>query len=122
MSFLWLCGALLLASCASSPYRIENRGLASWYGPRHHGKPTASGEIFDMNKLTAAHRTLPFGTWVRVHSVSDGKEVRVRVNDRGPYSGGRIIDLSRESARQLGMLVRGEALVELSIESTRSEN
>ena len=96
------------------------RGVASWYGPRHHGKKTANGEIFDMNQMTAAHRSLPFGTWVRVKSLNSApagaKEVRVRINDRGPYSGGRIIDLSREAARRLDMLTRGELEVELFIE------
>ena len=106
----------ILVACATSPLQPEMRGRASWYGPRHHGKKTASGEIFDMNQLTAAHRTLPFGTWVRVKSLMDAKEVRVRINDRGPYSGGRIIDLSREAAKRLDMLTRGEIEVELSVE------
>jgi rare lipoprotein A len=86
-------------------------GIASWYGPRFHGKRTASGERFDTNALTAAHKTLPFGTRVRVKSVADGKEVVVRINDRGPFIAGRIIDLSRAAAQALGM--RGIKRVEL---------
>ena len=113
-----LVGCLILTSCAttSALHNFEKRGLASWYGPRHHGKKTASGEIFDMEKMTAAHRTLPFGTWVRVRSEIDGKEVRVRINDRGPYAGRRILDVSRAAAEQLGMLSRGELQVELSFD------
>lgn len=113
-----LLGTLLMTACASSPRHGDfvKRGMASWYGPRHHGKKTASGELFDMNAMTAAHRTLPFNTWVRVQSLSTHNEVRVRINDRGPYSGHRIIDLSREAAKRLGMLTRGEEEVELSVE------
>ncbi|CAN5672486.1 hypothetical protein BH10BDE1_BH10BDE1_16570 [soil metagenome] len=109
---------LALAACATSPKpgEFEKRGLASWYGPRHHGKKTANGETFDMNAMTAAHRTLAFNTWVTVRSVISGKSVKVRINDRGPYSGHRIIDLSREAAKRLGMISRGEEEVELTVE------
>lgn len=89
----------------------QETGIASWYGPRFHGKRTASGERFDAKALTAAHKTLPFGTRVRVKSVADGKEVVVRINDRGPFIAGRIIDLSRAAAQALGM--RGIKRVEL---------
>jgi rare lipoprotein A len=82
-------------------------GLASWYGEPHHGQPTASGEIFDMAQLTAAHRTLPFGTRLRVVNLENGRIVRVRVNDRGPYLDGRVLDLSRGAARALAMVERG---------------
>ena len=82
-------------------------GLASWYGDFHHGLRTASGEIFDMGELTAAHRTLPLGTHLRVTNLENGRVVRVRVNDRGPYVGGRVLDLSREAARVLDMVERG---------------
>lgn len=78
-------------------------GIASWYGPRFHGKRTANGERFDTNALTAAHKTLPFGSRVRVKSLVNGKEVVVRINDRGPFIAGRIIDLSRAAALALGM-------------------
>jgi rare lipoprotein A len=83
------------------------RGRASWYGPGFHGRRTANGERFDMHTMTAAHRTLPFGTRVRVRSLVTGKEIDVRVNDRGPYSGGRIIDLSRAAGEALGLLTLG---------------
>jgi rare lipoprotein A len=85
------------------PPRIE-AGLASWYGAKHHGKRTASGERFDQKKLTAAHPTLPWGSIVRVTSLTNGKSVDVRINDRGPFIKGRIIDLSRAAARALGMV------------------
>ncbi|HEY8383995.1 MAG TPA: septal ring lytic transglycosylase RlpA family protein [Microvirga sp.] len=79
------------------------RGPASWYGPGFHGRRTASGEIFNAGALTAAHRTLPFGTRVRVRNERTGRSVIVRINDRGPYAHGRIIDLSKGSARLLGL-------------------
>jgi rare lipoprotein A len=78
-------------------------GLASWYGVKHHGKRTASGERFDQKKLTAAHPTLPWGSIVKVTSLANGKSVNVRINDRGPFIKDRIIDLSRAAARTLGM-------------------
>ena len=110
--------AMLLVSCATTPRPGEfgREGIASWYGPRHHGRKTASGETFDMNQMTAAHRTLPFGTWVRVRSLTNGNEVRVRINDRGPFTGGRIIDLSKAAATKLGMITRGEEKVQLAVE------
>jgi rare lipoprotein A len=78
-------------------------GIASWYGPRFQGKRTANGERFDTNELTAAHKTLPFGTRVRVKSLVNGKEVTVRINDRGPFIKGRIIDLSKAAAQAIGL-------------------
>ena len=87
--------------------------MASWYGPRFHGRRTASGERYDMHALTAAHKTLPFGARVRVRSVHTGKEVVVRINDRGPYKHQRIIDLSRGAVVALGVLDRGVTEVEL---------
>lgn len=83
------------------------RGLASWYGARFHGKPTASGEKYDMHQFTAAHPTLPFGTIVRVRSLVNGRTVDVRINDRGPFSKRRVIDLSRAAAEALGLLEAG---------------
>ena len=83
------------------------KGRASWYGPGFHGRRTASGERFDMHALTAAHKTLPFGSRVRVRSVHTGKEVVVRINDRGPYAHRRIIDLSYAAANALGVRHRG---------------
>lgn len=89
------------------------RGRASWYGPGFHGRRTASGERFDMNELTAAHRTLPFGTRVRVRNTQNGREVVVRINDRGPQITERIIDLSKAAAAALDLLQAGEAPVVL---------
>ena len=90
-------------------------GLASWYGQQHQGRATASGEAFDMNKLTAAHRTLPFGTRLRVTNVENGKSVVVRVNDRGPHVPGRVLDLSFRAARALGITEAGVARVEVVV-------
>jgi rare lipoprotein A len=89
------------------------RGRASWYGARFHGRRTSSGERFDMNELTAAHGTLKFGTRVRVRNVANGREVVVRINDRGPHIRSRIIDLSKAAAAALGFLHAGEASVVL---------
>lgn len=89
------------------------RGKASWYGPGFQGKRTASGERFDMNALTAAHRTLAFGTRVLVRNVRNGREVVVRINDRGPHVRGRIIDLSKAAAAEIDLIEAGEALVVL---------
>ena len=87
---------------------------------RSHGRRTASGERYDMNALTAAHRTLPFGTLVRVHSLVNGREVEVRITDRGPYSRNRVIDVSRAAAQELGMLGLGfKEVVLLVPESTQ---
>ncbi|MBD9485455.1 septal ring lytic transglycosylase RlpA family protein [Pseudomonas sp. PDM14] len=82
-------------------------GKASYYGKRHHGNKTASGERFDQNAMTAAHRTLPFGTQVRVTNLDNDRSVVVRINDRGPYGRGRIIDVSQRAAEQLDMLRSG---------------
>ncbi|MCA1829100.1 MAG: septal ring lytic transglycosylase RlpA family protein [Myxococcales bacterium] len=90
-------------------------GAASWCGRDFQGRLTASGERFDMNDLTAAHRTLRFGTRVRVTNLSNGREVVVRVNDRGPYSGGRVIDVSREAAVRLEMIEAGVAPVRVEV-------
>jgi rare lipoprotein A len=90
-------------------------GLASWYGHWHQGRITASGEAFDPSALTAAHRTLPFGTRVRVTNLDNGRQVSVRITDRGPYWPRRVIDLSREAARMLGMLADGVAPVRLEV-------
>ena len=91
------------------------RGLASWYGPYYHGRTTASGEIFNQEAPTAAHRTLPFGTYVRVVNTSNGRSTVVRINDRGPFIGGRVIDLSKGAARKVGALDPGVVPVELQV-------
>ena len=90
-------------------------GEASWYGVPYNGRPSASGEIYDMEKLTAAHRTLPFGTWVEVTDLQNGKKVDVRVNDRGPFVKHRIIDLSLAAAREIDMVGPGTARVRLKV-------
>lgn len=90
-----------------------SRGWASWYGAELHGEATASGEPFDMNALTAAHRTLPLGSYVEVRSLTNGKTVMVRINDRGPLPVNRVIDLSHAAAGKLDMLRAGSALVEV---------
>jgi len=90
-------------------------GRASWYGEPHHGRKTASGEIYDMTQMTAAHRTLPLGTHVRVTNLGNGRSVVVRINDRGPYVGGRIIDLSQAAARELGAIGAGVVSVRVEV-------
>lgn len=90
-------------------------GAASWYGLKFHGKPTASGEPFDSDDLTAAHPTLPFGTQVRVTNEANGKSVVVRINDRGPFAGKRIIDVSKKAAKRIGILERGVGRVKLEV-------
>lgn len=95
------------ALLAGEAPRVLERGEASWYGPRFQGRRTASGEPYDMHGLTAAHKTLPFGTLVRVRGLLTGREIEVRINDRGPYARGRVIDLSRAAAEALGMLGLG---------------
>jgi rare lipoprotein A len=90
-------------------------GKASWYGDFHHGRRTASGEVFNMNALTAAHRTLPLGTRVRVTNLSNWKSVEVRVNDRGPYIKNRIIDVSRQAAAALGAVDDGVFPVQIVV-------
>lgn len=118
--------ALLLSGCAKrtrpsvpaapGPGWSES-GVASWYGHPYHGRRAASGEVYDMEKLTAAHRILPFGALVRVHNLENQRSVEVRVNDRGPFVEGRIIDLSRAAARQIRMLGPGTARVRLELAS-----
>lgn len=95
--------------------RSIGNGVASFYGRRFHGRRTANGERFNMNAMTAAHKTLPFGTKVRVTNPRNGKSVVVRINDRGPFVRGRTIDVSRAAARELGMISRGHARVDLAI-------
>jgi rare lipoprotein A len=96
-----------------APKGYLGEGIASFYGPGLHGRPTANGERFNQNAMTAAHRKLSFGTCVRVVNLTNGRQVRVRVNDRGPYVEGRIIDVSRAAAVKLDMLEKGVARVRL---------
>lgn len=90
-------------------------GVASWYGHPYHGRPAADGEIYDMEKLTAAHRTLPFNTWVRVENLSNSKTVELRITDRGPFVGGRIIDVSHAAAEALDLIGPGTGRVRLVV-------
>jgi rare lipoprotein A len=90
-------------------------GMASWYGPQYNGNPTASGERFNQNDLTAAHRTLPFGTKVRVTRLDTGRSVVLRINDRGPFVRGRIIDVSKAGAKKLDMIREGVVKVRVEI-------
>jgi len=94
-------------------YGFEEVGIASWYGPKFHGKKTASGEIYNMYEMTAAHKSLPLGTYVKVINLENGKSVVVKVNDRGPFVPGRIIDLSYAAAKKLGVVAKGTAKVKI---------
>jgi rare lipoprotein A len=107
----------VVPSTLPAPAKIGDveTGIASWYGEPYHGRRSASGEIFDMEQFTAAHRTLPFNTWVEVFDLDNGKRVEVRITDRGPFVEGRIIDVSLAAARALDMLGHGTARVELKI-------
>lgn len=94
----------LVTTCAHAETAARGQaGMASWYGPGFHGKRTANGERFNTHSLTAAHRTLPFGSRVRVTNKTTGRSIVVRINDRGPFVGGRVIDLSKASARAIGV-------------------
>jgi rare lipoprotein A len=94
---------------------VTEEGMASWYGHPYHGRRAASGETYDMEQMTAAHRTLPFGVRVRVVNLDNGRETEVRINDRGPFVRDRIIDLSRAAARRIQMLGPGTARVRLRV-------
>jgi rare lipoprotein A len=122
MLSLLVCGALLIAaSCAArrSPGSPRGgwreQGVASWYGEPFHGRRTASGEVYDMNRISAAHRTLPFGAVVRVTNLDNGRRLDLRINDRGPFVKNRILDVSRAAAIELGMIGPGTARVELRV-------
>lgn len=101
-------------------YKYEETGIASWYGPDFHGKYTANGEIFDQNEVSAAHRTLPMPSFVRVTNLDNGRSLVVRVNDRGPFAHSRIIDLSRRAAQLLGIEQQGTARVKVEIMAEES--
>ena len=101
--------------------RELERGHASWYGGQFHGRRTANGETYDKYALTAAHKTLPFGTIVRVRSLKLGREVDVRINDRGPFAPGRVIDVSQAAAKALGLMGAGVVEVSLNVDETLNE-
>ena len=96
-----------------SSHGFRQHGLASWYGKKFHGRKTSNGETYDMYQISAAHKTLPFDTYVRVHNLSNGKKLDVRINDRGPFVRGRVIDLSYKAAQELGIVGPGTATVEI---------
>lgn len=106
---------LVVAGCATWTEPQEQIGEASWYGPGFHGRKTASGEVFDMHARTAAHRTLPFGALVRVTRLDTGASTVVRINDRGPFKPGRVIDLSNGAARDIDMVRDGVARVRIDV-------
>jgi rare lipoprotein A len=118
-------GLALLTGCGTTPSlttgpadvteRGEQVGMASFYAHAHHGRRTASGERYDMHALTAAHRSLPFGTDLRVTNLANGRSVVVRVNDRGPYRKGRVVDVSLAAAKKLGLVKRGVARVKVEV-------
>ena len=111
-----------LNSVASSDRNHSLQGTASYYGGKFHGRKTASGERFDKEALTAAHKTLPLGTQVRVTNLRNGESVDVKINDRGPYVRGRIIDLSKGAARELGMLGAGTAKVKVELIAKKADD
>jgi rare lipoprotein A len=119
---------VLIVGCGASVPRFTSKekrtvelassqlsGIASYYADEFHGRKTANGETYDMHELTAAHRTLPFNTKLKVRNLENNKEVVVRVNDRGPFKDDRVIDLSLEAAKLLGLIAKGTAPVELDI-------
>lgn len=119
----------MLTACGGKKVRVvkpvrvgqAETGLASWYGLPFDGRRTANGEVFDMRQLTAAHRTMPFGTWVEVTNLRTNRKVNVRITDRGPFVGGRIIDLSMGAAREIDMLASGVDRVKLRVISAPRE-
>lgn len=115
---LFLAFFLPLGCGSTGPPKVKDyteRGTASWYGPGFNGKPTASGEKFNQSAMTAAHKTYPFGTVVRVTNLSNGRSVQVRINDRGPFVKNRIIDLSQGAAKKIDMIQAGTVPVRLDI-------
>jgi rare lipoprotein A len=128
---LVLACVLLIAACGKKKTRVAvphvppppgttERGLASWYGHPYHGRPAADGEIYDMETLVAAHRTLPFQTRVRVRNISNDRTVDVRIIDRGPFIQGRVIDLSHAAAKEIGLIGPGVGQVEITVIGTPS--
>ncbi|MDZ7808563.1 MAG: septal ring lytic transglycosylase RlpA family protein [Gracilimonas sp.] len=134
VTFIIVLGIFVLTGCGMSKETLDadyastenaraiENGISSWYGPNFHGKLTANGEIYDMNGITAAHRTLPFGTILLVENLDNGKTVQVRVNDRGPYAKNRIIDLSKGAAERIEMIGPGTARVRIYLLEGDLEN
>ena len=117
----WICAICLLFLCTACAHRITQTGKASYYADKFNGRRTANGDKFRNSKRTAAHKTLPFGTKVKVTNLRNGRSVKVRINDRGPFVAGRVIDLSKKAARRIGMVDEGVGNVKLSykIKETR---
>ena len=113
-----LVALFFFSSCA---YRVQESGKASYYADKFKGRQTANGQIFRQNKRTAAHKTLPFGTKVKVKNLTNGRTVKVRINDRGPFVQGRIIDLSKKAARRLDMVKAGVTEVKISYKKPRNK-
>ena len=113
--------ALFVSSCAMPSYRqpyaagYVERGIASWYGEDFHGRPTSSGEIYNMYDLTAAHKLMPLGTIAKITNLENDQSVVVKINDRGPFIDGRIIDLSYSAATEIGMMEKGLSRVEIKV-------
>jgi len=121
--FLGILAVFFLTSCSQKKFHTYPNvmtGKASWYGPKFHGRATSSKEVFNMYDMTAAHKTLPFGTFVMVTNLNNGRSVKVRINDRGPFIRGRIIDLSYAAARVLDMVGSGVVPVRIEILSDLS--
>jgi len=112
---LFILGNFALLSCTPAGGKWTQVGYASYYADKFHGRTTACGEIYDRNKYTAAHRTLPCGTIVKVVNLENGKSVVVRINDRGPFVRGRIIDLSYAAAKKIGMIRKGVVKVRIEV-------
>lgn len=114
-SILLLLSCFLLVACQTLGTGTGMSGKASYYAHQYHGRPTASGEPYNMYAMTAAHPSLPFGTLLRVTNLQNGRSVLVRVNDRGPYKPGRVVDVSLAAAEQLGLILPGTAEVRLEV-------
>jgi len=123
LTWVGLAALVLLSGCGKkrpvlpsvAPLGSSQTGVASWYGVPYHGRRAANGEIYDMEKMTAAHRTLPFGTWVQVKNLSNNRTVNVRITDRGPFVRGRVLDLSHAAAESIAMIGPGTAKVKLTV-------
>jgi rare lipoprotein A len=115
-SIIWLVLVLFLTACSS---KISQNGKASFYANEFNGRKTASGEKFRNSKLTAAHKTLPFGTKVKVTNLKNGKSVKVKINDRGPFVAGRIIDLSKKAAKKIDMVKEGVGNVKITYKKNK---
>lgn len=115
LAFIILGLSACVAVNSSGHKSVYQTGKASWYGEKYHGRKTASGEKYNMNAMTAAHKKLPFGTKVKVTSKVNGQSVIVRINDRGPFAKNRIIDVSKAAAKKLGMIQSGEIPVTITV-------